>query len=127
MKNSNITPRVSVTEASLLKRVQVFLEDGEFDRADYSKQVFGMFSGTAEPVVLKCRKSLAHIIFDRFGTEVSVRPVDGEYFEVTVKVIASRPFFSWIFQFGGEVNIVSPASVIAEYKELIDNVNNMII
>ena len=108
----------------LRKGKEVF---GEFDRADYSKQVFGMFSGTAEPVVLRCRKRLAHIIFDRFGTEVSVRSVDEEHFEVTVKVIASRPFFSWVFQFGGEVSIVSPTSVIEEYKELIHNVNNMII
>ncbi len=99
----------------------------QFDRADYSKQVFGMFSGEAEPVVLRCRKSLAHIIFDRFGTDLSVRSVDGDFFEATVKVIASRPFFSWVFQFGGDVNIISPASVISDYKELIDNVNNMII
>ncbi len=99
----------------------------EFDRADYSKQVFGMFSGAPEPVVLKCRKSLAHILFDRFGTDLSIRSVDDENFEVTVKVIASRPFFSWIFQFGGEINIVSPATVIQEYKKLLVDVNNMII
>ncbi len=99
----------------------------QFDRADYSKQVFGMFSGEAEAVVLRCRKSLAHILFDRFGTDLSVRSVDDDFFEATVKVIASRPFFSWVFQFGGDINITSPASVIADYKELIDNVNNMII
>lgn len=98
----------------------------EFDRADYSKQVFGMFSGKPEPVVLRCRKSLAHVLFDRFGTDLSVRSTDEEYFEVTVKVVPSRPFLSWVFQFGGEVNILSPASVIQEYKELLGNVNNMI-
>lgn len=99
----------------------------EFDRADYSKQVFGMFSGKPEPVVLRCRKSLAHVLFDRFGTDLNLRSVDDEHFEVTVKVVASRPFLSWVFQFGGEVNILSPASVIREYKELLANVNNMII
>ncbi len=99
----------------------------EFDRADYSKQVFGMFSGKPEPVVLRCRKSLAHVLFDRFGTDLNLRSVDDEHFEVTVKVVASRPFLSWVFQFGGEINILSPASVIQEYKELLGNVNNMII
>lgn len=99
----------------------------EFDRAAYSKQVFGMFSGTPEAVVLRCRKNLAHILFDRFGTDLSVRSIDDEYFETTVKVIASPPFFSWVFQFGGDVSIVSPSSVIVKYKELLNNVNNMII
>ncbi len=98
----------------------------QFDRADYSKQIFGMFSGSAEPVVLRCRKSLAHVLFDRFGTDLAVRSVDDDLFEVTVKVVASRPFFSWVFQFGGDITISSPASVIAEYKELLCNVNNMI-
>lgn len=100
---------------------------GEFDRADYSKQVFGMFSGNPEPVILRCRKNLAHILFDRFGTDLSVRSFDEEFFEVTVRVIVSRPFFSWVFQFGGDITIASPSSVIQEYKDLIAGVNNIII
>ncbi len=93
----------------------------EFDRADYSKQIFGMFSGTAEPVVLKCRKNLAHILFDRFGSDLSVRSVDEEYFETTVKVIASRPFLSWVFQFGGDITVLSPQNVKDKYKELLND------
>ncbi len=93
----------------------------EFDRADYSKQVFGMFSGTPEPVVLRCRKKLAHILFDRFGTDLSVRLADEDHFEVTVKVIASRPFLSWVFQFGGDITVISPESVKNKYKELLSN------
>jgi len=39
----NHTPEVNVTEVSLLKRVAVFLEDGEFDRADeYCERVLDM-------------------------------------------------------------------------------------
>lgn len=42
MKN-NITPKVTVTEASLLKRVEIFLEDGDFQRADeYCERVLDM-------------------------------------------------------------------------------------
>ena len=98
----------------------------QFDRADYSKQVFGMFSGNPEPVVLRCRKELAHILFDRFGTDIAVRSVDEEFFEVTVKVIASRPFLSWVFQFCGDISILSPLSVVNEYKEMLNSVNSLI-
>ena len=100
---------------------------GQFDRADYSKQVFGMFGGEPEPVVLRCRKELAHIIFDRFGTDLSIRSLDDEYFETTVRVVPSRPFLSWVFQFGADVAIVSPANVIEDYKKLINDVNKVII
>ncbi len=94
----------------------------QFDRADYSKQVFGMFSGKTEPVVMRCRKGLAHVLFDRFGTDLSVRSVDDDWFETTVRVVPSRPFLSWVFQFGGDVVLVSPANVIDEYKDLIESV-----
>lgn len=97
----------------------------QFDRADYSKQVFGMFSGTPEPVVLRCRKALAHILFDRFGTDLSVRSVDEEYFDVTVKVIVSPPFLSWVFQFCGDVTIISPENVKEKYNQMLDNAKSI--
>lgn len=98
----------------------------EFDRADYSKQIFGMFSGTPEPITLRCTKSLAHVLFDRFGTDLSVRSVDEEGFEVTVKVVASRPFFSWVFQFGGDITVISPERVKKEYRNMLENAINKI-
>lgn len=125
IKHFRVDKMIDICESNELRKGKdVF---AEFDRADYSKQVFGMFSGTPESVVLRCRKSLAHILFDRFGTDLSVRSSDEEFFEVTVKVIASRPFLSWVFQFGGDISIISPKSLIQEYKELLVNVNNMII
>lgn len=124
IRHFRVDKMTDIREANEMRKgKEVF---GEFDRADYSKQVFGMFSGRAEPVVLRCRKNLAHILFDRFGTDLSMREADNDYFETTVKVVASPPFFSWVFQFGGEVSIESPASVKDEYKRMLECVINTV-
>lgn len=55
----NHTPEVSVTEASLLRRVEIFLEDGEFDRADeYCERVLDMNVENAEAYFYKLLASL---------------------------------------------------------------------
>ena len=57
MNNTETTP--FITEASLLKRVQVFLEDGEFDRADeYCERVLDMNVENGEAYLYKLLASL---------------------------------------------------------------------
>lgn len=91
----------------------------QFDSAQYSKQVFGMFSGTPQPVELRCKKELAHILIDRFGNDIVMRSVDEEHFDVTVKVITSPPFYSWVFQFNGKVKILSPQNAVDSYHNML--------
>ena len=91
----------------------------EFDSAIYSRQVFGMFGGTPELVTLKCKNRLAGVIIDRFGTQINMRVCDEDYFEVTVKVCVSPPFLSWVFMFGGDMEILSPESAKKSFCEQI--------
>lgn len=54
MNNTETTSTPSVTEASLLKRVQVFLEDGEFNRADeYCERVLDINVENSEAYLYK--------------------------------------------------------------------------
>ena len=77
MKNSNITPRVSVTEASLLKRVQVFLEDGEFGRADeYCEKVLDMNVENGEAYLYKLLAGLGLVKKEELCD--LAEPFDGE-------------------------------------------------
>ena len=87
----------------------------DFDMALYSKKTFGMYGGRDENVTLHCRNSLAGVIIDRFGREVIMTPVDDEHFSVTVKVAVSPLFFTWIMNFGSDIKIISPHSVIDEF------------
>lgn len=87
----------------------------DFDMALYSKKTFGMYGGRDEFVTLLCKNSLAGVIVDRFGTETIMTPVDEEHFSFTVKVSVSPLFLTWVMNFGTDMKILSPQSVIDEF------------
>ena len=82
----------------------------KFDTAVYSKKIFGMYGGEEKTVQLRCAKSLAGVIIDRFGKD-SVRIEDGDSFTVSVRVFESPMFFAWVMGFGKDMQVLSPDSV----------------
>lgn len=88
-----------------------------FDIGTYSGKLFGMFNGKESLVTLRCKNARAGVIIDRFGKSVPFRNVDGEHFELTVKVILSSHFYTWLMNFGSDIVIVSPQFAIEEFKE----------
>ena len=97
----------------------------ELDMALYSKKFFGMFSGSEETVTLRCKKSLAGVIIDRFGRDTTLFPDDEEHFKVNINVAISPVFLSWVFTFGEDMEIISPRSVINQFKEMAQSAADM--
>ena len=89
-----------------------------FDMALYSKKTFGMYGGRDEQVTLRCKDKMAGVIIDRFGQDVIMYEVDKEQFEVSARVSVSPLFLTWIMNFGGDIKILSPQSVIDDYVKL---------
>jgi predicted DNA-binding transcriptional regulator YafY len=99
----------------------------EIDMALYSQRVFGMYGGEQMYVRISADPSLAGVIFDRFGTELTVLN-HHDRFEFAVKVMVSPTFFAWVLGFGGRMKILSPdfvaeqaASIAKEVVALYDN------
>ncbi len=90
----------------------------KYDINSYSGAVFGMFGGTPERVTLSCANRVANVILDRFGND-TVFLNDGETFRTTVNVIPSPVFLGWVMSFGGEVKIISPEHVKADFDSLL--------
>ncbi len=88
----------------------------DFDMAVYSKQTFGMFGGKLTTVLIECDNSLAGVIIDRFGTDITMLP-RGEKFEASVKVMVSPTFISWALGFGSKLKILSPSPVVEMLKD----------
>ena len=88
----------------------------KLDLALYSEQVFGMYSGRQELVTLVCHNSLAGVIVDKFGQDVTFFREGAEHFSISVRVMVSPNFFSWILMFGSKIKIKAPASVVNEFK-----------
>lgn len=82
----------------------------KLDMAAYSKQVFGMFTGSAQTVKLRFANHLVGAVIDRFGKDIFIVPDGEDSFTVSVEVAVSPHFYGWLFGFGTEAEIMSPES-----------------
>ena len=82
------------------------------DVAQYSKSVFGMFSGEPEPVRMRFSNNLVGSVLDRLGHDVMLIPDGDEHFTVVADIVVSPRFFAWIYGFDGMAQILGPQSVI---------------
>ena len=96
-----------------------------FDIAQFNKQTFGMFAGEKQDLAIICSNKLIGVIFDRFGTDIPVIPVDDKQCRVRVKVNVSDQFFGWLCGLGTNVKIVEPASVAEDYRKYIKAIAKM--
>ena len=86
------------------------------DIADYTEQVFKMYGGEREEVHLQFDISLIGAVYDKFGEDTKITRLDETTFKTKVKVQISPTFYGWLFQFAGKMKIISPITVIDEYK-----------
>ena len=95
-----------------------------FDIVDYSQKTFNMFGGRDERVSIEAPERFAGIFIDRFGESASIRQSfdNPKNIVVRISVQISTQFFGWLFGLGKDVRIVSPDSVIKEYREMTESV-----
>ena len=90
------------------------------DMAAYAKKSFGMFGGEEQQVKLLVHNSMAGVIIDRFGKDITIIPVDPEHFTVNVDVHVSMQFLGWIISLGENVKIIGPDAVVEQMNQIID-------
>lgn len=93
------------------------------DMASYTRKVFGMFSGTAQPVRMRFDERLAGAVLDRLGSETLLVPDSDGHFTVTADVVPSPLFFAWLFGFGARAEILGPEDVAAEMRKQLREVS----
>ena len=94
----------------------------QFDLASYTNQTFGMFGGREETVTLDIDTRLMGVVLDRFGKDIYMRNLDNGKLRVRIKVAISNQFFGWMSGLSTGAKLVSPASVVEEY---LDHINNL--
>ena len=92
-----------------------------FDMSVYSQRVFGMYGGELVNVRIEADNSLAGVVLDRFGQNVTILNHQ-DNFEFCVKVMISPTFFSWVLGFGSKMKILSPESVAKEAAQIAKDV-----
>ena len=104
-----------------MKRLEIvdLPRDGteDFDPAEYTNKLFGMFGGNEVAVRLRCNERLIGMVIDRFGKGNHFRNLGNGYFVITIKVMLSPVFYGWVLSFGGDIVIESPDIAIEELKK----------
>lgn len=95
--------------------------DKPFDPVDYCKKALWMYDGDIEEqeVILISENKHMISLIDRFGDEIKTNAIDDQHFRAIIKVIPSYTFFSWVFQFCGEIRIAGPGKVKRDYEEML--------
>ena len=82
----------------------------------YTEQVFKMYGGQPVDIVIEFDDKIIGAVYDKFGEDTKMmRSGEGKCI-ATVKVQLSPVFWGWLFQFAGELKVLSPESVVDEYK-----------
>lgn len=82
----------------------------------YTEQVFKMYAGEAVDIVIEFSDNLIGVVFDKFGEDTKMMRCGEHKCVATVKVQISPVFWGWLFQFAGEMKLLSPESLVQEYK-----------
>ncbi|MGN1103258.1 MAG: helix-turn-helix transcriptional regulator [Candidatus Coproplasma sp.] len=86
---------------------------------------FGMWNGEVKNVKLLVNNKYIEEMYDKFGRELYVRPVDNEHFTFTEKISVSDVFFGWVASFGTNIKILEPRDVkdkfVEKMKEIYEN------
>lgn len=123
--NSFTHYRVDKMENISITDDERIMPDVPFNPAEYSKKVFSMFGGEEEYVTVEFDSSLAGVVIDRFGMDVSMHRKSDTHFTASLKVAVSNQFLSWVMSFGSKAKIVSPRSVVTKFVNLIDETKNV--
>ena len=90
----------------------------------YRKQVFSMCSGELHKVTLTFTKDLLSEVFDRFGDDIRIRPIDETNFSADIIVQISKPLFTWVIGSQGKVKITAPKKVLTEFNKFVDSIKS---
>lgn len=91
-----------------------------FSPGMYTKKSFQMYGGREETVTLLCEESMAGVMIDRFGKEVSMRKTSDGALLVRTQIVVSPTFFGWLAGLNGNVRIHAPESVAIEAGEYLE-------
>ena len=107
------------------KMIQISVEENRregkvefknFDMAEYSKSTFGMYQGKKTKIKIEFVNYMCGVFIDRFGKDITFRPIDDAHSEIHVDAHVSPQFFAWIFGLGKDVRVTGPNEVVDEMR-----------
>lgn len=111
-----------------MKNVKILTDDAfrdkSFSPSEYSRKVLKMYDGDIpeQKVTIEADNKYMLNVIDRFGEGIETQPVGKERFRAIITVSPSSTFFSWVFQFRGDMIITAPEDVRNSYIKMLKDV-----
>ncbi len=103
---------VSITE---IKRRELTDEDKK--EIINCKSLYSMFGGREETLKIRFSNILIDQVIERFGEKVILHPDSDDTFYINTEVQLAPTFWGWLFQYGTNVQILSPDYVVDIAKQ----------
>lgn len=98
----------------------------DFSIEKYSREVFEVYDvGETARVKLQCRNEHMKYVIDRFGEDVETEIASKTTFFVYPEVALSPNFYSWVFKFGGGIQIITTDKAVTEIMDMARNLINV--
>ena len=89
----------------------------QFDAAQYTRRLFGMFGGEVMRVTFEGKNEIIGVLFDRFGKEITVIPQGDDRFRASVEIAVSPNFLGWVFSLGDKLRVTGPEELVDRMRE----------
>lgn len=109
--------KVEITDKNSRSFSEVSDYKSVFDVADYTKRLFGMYTGNIENIELKCSREILEQVVDRFGDSIFITKLTDKTFNINYKAVVSEALVTWIINFGNKIEAVSPENLRKMVKE----------
>ena len=98
----------------------------KIDIVEYANTIFDMFGGETKNISLRVKKDLAKVIADKFGKKVSIYhdKYDDDFFLCSVNIQQSKTFYSWLSNFGNDIQITYPTNIRQDYINYLQSILN---
>lgn len=90
-----------------------------FNVHKHKKQAFSMYGGELVDVELQIQNDIIDVVVDKFGENIKMKKIDETHSILKARVQISPTFFSWCFNLGSKLKILSPDNVVKNYIDLI--------
>jgi len=111
--------KVSVLNETFRHFSEVSCYNDYFDIADYAAKSFQMYAGELTEITLRCNSSIIEQVVDRFSDKIFIRNNSDGWFTFSTKVMLSKGLVNWILQFGDNIEVKAPETLIDMIKERI--------
>ena len=86
------------------------------DIAAFTEQAFKMYGGDVVDVTVEFNDKLIGVVQDKFGEDTKILRTGSDKCAASIQVRESPTFWGWLFQFVGEMSILSPEPLMEEYR-----------